>query len=399
MKNRWISAAVLVGMCLLCGCGEKQVNSARVQSKAEQSSENGGAVQNEEGTQKREEAQADAKDLKPAAAQKEIETENTEKKDEICTVTITAAGDCTFASVQNHGYEGSFYEYYDQKGEDYFFSGVRDFFEEDDLTLINLECVLSNSKDRVEKTFNLKGKPEYTNIMTSSSVEACSLGNNHSSDYGEKSLKDTQKVLDQAEILYGYNDHVSVFTTDQGVKVGMVSANLLSMSREYENYIKKGIEKLRKQGADLVIASCHWGIEREYYANDYQVSTAHKIVDWGADLVIGCHPHVLQGIEYYKGKVICYSMGNFCFGGNSNPTDKDTMLFRQTFHFRNKELEKTVDARIIPCRLSSESGYNNYHPVPAKDQQKEKIIKNMNAYSKPYGSVQIVKDGKIQVKK
>ena len=92
-------------------------------------------------------------------------------------------------------------------------------------------------------------------------------------------------------------------------------------------------DRLREEGADLVIACCHWGIEGDHYPNDYQQKLAHQVIDWGADLLVGTHPHVLQGMELYNGKMICYSLGNFCFGGNRNPKDKDTAIYEQTFTF------------------------------------------------------------------
>ena len=76
-----------------------------------------------------------------------------------------------------------------------------------------------------------------------------------------------------------------------------------------------------------MIASFHWGEEKAEYPNDVQVELAHAAIDAGADLVLGHHPHVLQGIEQYKGKNIVYSLGNFCFGGNMYPSDMDTMIF------------------------------------------------------------------------
>ena len=98
----------------------------------------------------------------------------TQQEPVIQTVKITATGDCTLGATQTHGYAGSFHEYYDKYGQDYFFKNVRSIFEQDDFTLINLECVLSNATERVEKTWNLKGKPEYVGIMTDSSVEGAS---------------------------------------------------------------------------------------------------------------------------------------------------------------------------------------------------------------------------------
>lgn len=330
----------------------------------------------------------------------ETQTEEAEEivEPEINTITVTATGDCTLGKMQDHGYSGSFNAYYDSYGEDYFFDGVRDVFQNDDFTIVNLECVLSNSEARVDKTYNLKGKPEYVGIMSGSSVEACSLGNNHSRDYGEQSLTDTQTVLDEVGIVYGYNDHIGTYTTDEGMTIGVVSASLLSKSADYENYLYNGIQRLKEQGTDLIIASCHWGIEREYYPNDYQKRVAHELIDKGADLVIGHHPHVLQGVELYNGKIICYSLGNFCFGGNRNPSDKDTMMFQQTFTYVDGVLQTDVNAKIIPCMLSSTSSYNDFKPTIMTDDRKGLIIDNVNTYSEPYSNIKFSDSGMLTIK-
>lgn len=348
--------------------------------------------------------QADTQDvgmLKPqteAEVQAETETEEATEiviEPVIQTVTVTAVGDCTLGVTQTHGYAGSFHEYYDSNGEDYFFGGVRDLFENDDFTLINLECVLSESNNRVEKTWNLKGKPEYGGIMTGSSVEGCSLGNNHTLDYGESSLEDTKNVLDEAGILYGLNEHVAAYTTDSGIVIGIVSSNLLWQDETHANYVRDGIKTLREQGADLVIASCHWGIEGDHYANDYQRTMAHQIIDWGADLVIGTHPHVLQGVEYYNGKIICYSLGNFCFGGNRNPQVKDTAVFRQTFTFVDGILQTDTDAEMIPYSISSITSRNDFRPTRAEGERKQRIVEDLNSYSASYSDIYLNEAGKL----
>lgn len=325
------------------------------------------------------------------------ETESTQEP-EIQKVTITAVGDCTLGPTQNQGYAGSFHDYYDRYGEDYFFEGVRDLFKSDDFTLVNLECVLSDSTDRVEKTFNLKGKPGYVGILTGSSVEGVSLGNNHTFDYGQSGLDDTRNVLDQAGIIFGFNEHTATYETDSGIVIGIVSASQLSADEKHAGYIRDGIKQLREEGADLVIASCHWGIEREHYPNDYQKNLAHQIIDWGADVLIGTHPHVLQGVELYKEKIICYSLGNFCFGGNRNPADKDTAVFRQTFTFVDGVLQKDISADMIPYSISSTTQGNDFQPTPAEGDRKKTIIGNLNDYSKAYSAIEFDDDGRLQIK-
>ena len=326
------------------------------------------------------------------------ETTEITNEPEIQKVTITAVGDCTLGPTQTHGYEGSFHDYYDRYGEDYFFDGVRNLFENDDFTLVNLECVLSDSTDRVEKTWNLKGKPGYVGILTGSSVEGASLGNNHTFDYGQSGLDDTRNVLDQAGIIFGFNEHVATYETDSGIVIGIVSASQLSADETHADYIRDGIQKLRKGGADLVIASCHWGIEGDHYPNDYQQKLAHQIIDWGADVLIGTHPHVLQGLELYKGKLICYSLGNFCFGGNLNPADKDTAVFRQTFTFVDGVLQRDISADMIPYSISSTTQRNDFQPTLAEGDRKKTIIEKLNDYSKAYSEIEFDEDGKLQIR-
>lgn len=323
--------------------------------------------------------------------------ETADTQPQVTTVVITATGDCTLGNNQEQSYDGSFNSYYDSKGQDYFFSGVRDIFESDDMTLINLECVLSDATDRVEKRWNLKGKPEYVGIMTGSSVEACSLGNNHTYDYGQQGLDDTRNVLDNAGIVYGYNEKTGIYETADGVKIGIVSASLLSQNGDREDYIQNGITQLRQQGAAIVIACCHWGIEGDHYPNDYQQAAAHRIIDWGADLVVGNHPHVLQGIEEYNGKIICYSLGNFSFGGNKNPADKNTAIYQQAFTIADGELQPGIDAQIIPCTLSSTNSYNDFRPTVAEGQKAQEILDLMNTYSQNCSNIELNEQGKINI--
>ena len=125
------------------------------------------------------------------------------------------------------------------------------------------------------------------------------------------------------------------------------------------------------------IYAMHWGTDYESAQNYAQINTAHYLVDQGADLVLGSHPHVLQGIEKYKGKYILYSMGNFCFGGNTDPEDKDSMIFQQTFTFVNHELQPDDNISIIPVSVSGVSYCNNYQPVVLEGAEKERVLQKI----------------------
>ncbi len=338
--------------------------------------------------QTKEPKQAEETIKEPVAQEEEPESKTVK-------ITLTATGDCTFAPTQTHGYAGSFHQYYDQYGADYFMAGVRDIFEKDDFTLVNLECTLTTATNYAEKEYVLVGRPEYAMILPRSSIEGCSMANNHTLDCGQNGLEDTKAAVQESGTAYAYYDETGVYETPEGPVIGFVSSSLLSQGADREEYLRQGIEKLKAQGVDLIVACCHWGIERTYYPTDYQVKMAHQCIDWGVDLVIGNHPHVVQGIENYHGKVICYSLGNFCFGGNSNPADKDTFLYQQTFTFTDGVLEEGADAKIIPCTVSSVTGYNDYQPTVASGEKRRGILENMAAYSGALGPVRIEEDGRL----
>ncbi len=294
-------------------------------------------------------------------------------------ITVSAAGDVTLGNYIGQGYEISFRQTYDKGvGDSYFFENVADIFSEDDLTLVNLEGPLTRSGDfREGQTYCISGDPEYVNILTAGSVEAVSMANNHRLDYKEQGTSDTVEALEGAGILYAYDNNYCMYETE-GIRIGIVSVNEVGQGAGVETYLQEGVEKLREEGADLVFACCHWGIEREYYPEDYQKSLGRKCIDWGYDLVIGHHPHVLQGIEEYQGKFIVYSLGNFCFGANRNPPDKDCMIFQQTFTFREGEKQEDRAVRVIPCSVSSVSGRNDYKPTPAEGEEFRRILDKIN---------------------
>ncbi|MCD8216784.1 MAG: CapA family protein [Clostridiales bacterium] len=397
MRKRILSCILvsgLVGMLLFAGCGKSKSGAAG--NSAADFEEMSGSALSEEVTDGSAESDADGDSSGASGGTAITGSVEDAYESETKTLTITATGDCTLGVTQDQSYDGSFNAYYDSYGEDYFFDGVRDIFEGDDMTIVNLECVLSTATERVEKTFNLKGSPEYVGIMTGSSVEACSMGNNHTYDYGEEGFQETKSVLEEAGIAYAYSEQSGMYTSEDGVKVGIVSASLLSQSEEKLENMQSQIAELRGEGAEVIIACCHWGIEKDYYPNDYQKTTAHTLIDAGADLIIGNHPHVLQGVEVYEGKVICYSLGNFCFGGNKNPSDKNTMIYQQTFTIVDGEVQTdAIDAEIIPCRLSTASSYNDYQPTVASGDTKQNIISLVNEYSSALGSVSFDSEGNL----
>lgn len=312
--------------------------------------------------------------------QQSEEENQTEQEAEPVSITISAAGDCTLGTDENFNASTSLNAYYDSNGPAYFFQNVKSIFDADDLTIVNMEGTLTESTSRQDKTYAFKGPAEYTQILTDGGVEAANLANNHSRDYGEQSYTDTIAALDAAGITsFGY-DRTAVMDVN-GVKVGLVGTYELADGMGCEDEMISNIKAVEEQGAQIVIVSFHWGLEKENYPTENQVNLAHSAIDNGADLVLGHHPHVLEGIEVYNGKNIVYSLGNFCFGGNSNPSDKDTMIFQQTFTVQNGELVEDNVTNIIPCSISSESGRNNYQPTPLEGDEADRVRGRIEEYS------------------
>ncbi len=288
-------------------------------------------------------------------------------------ITITAAGDCTFGTDVNYAGSTSFESEMINQNYDYthFLKLVKPFFENDDLTIVNFEGTLSERGARRDKEYAFRGNPEYAKVLTSSSVEAVNLANNHTLDYGEPAFSDTKNTMEQNGVIWFEGSNFTI-TEIKGVKVGLIGSNGLTYAGKTQ--FPKLIAKMKEEGAELIIASFHWGEEGAYVPNETQIGLAHSAIDNGADLVLGHHPHVLQGIEKYNGKYIVYSLGNFCFGGHKNPADKDTMIFRQIFRFKDGELVADYDnAQIVPCSISSVVERNNYQPKPLTGGEYERL--------------------------
>lgn len=308
-----------------------------------------------------------------------IDTGDPESKKEV-SITISSMGDCTLGTDVNFNQSTSLNAYYNMNGPDYFFQNVRSILEKDDLSIVNMEGTLTDSTTREDKTYAFKAPAEYAGILSGSSVEAANLANNHSSDYGSQSNTDTIKALEDAGVATFGFDQTKILDI-KGVKVGLTGIYELAEHMGKAEQVKENIAALKEAGAQLIIVNFHWGMEKEYYPDDTQKQLAHLAVDSGADLVIGHHPHVLQGVEKYKDKYIAYSLGNFCFGGNSNPSDKDTMIVQQTFTFQKGELKESSDLNLIPCSLSSTSSHNDYCPTPLEGDEKQRVLDKITQYS------------------
>ncbi len=211
---------------------------------------------------------------------------------------------------------------------------VASYMRNADLTIANLEGPLSNRGTKVAgKPDNLifEGDPRATESLNAAGVDVVTLANNHTMDYGPVALKDTLKYLDKAKVRYsgaGLNVKKAwtpVVMNVKGNKVAYLSATQVLPAHFLAGSNTPGVAngddvsrmvkaiRSAKKKYDYVIVSFHWGVEQSYGANSSQVSQARRCIDAGADMVLSHHPHVMQGIEFYKGRLIAYSLGNFVF--------------------------------------------------------------------------------------
>ena len=360
-KSRYYRRRQQITERLLIGCGAVLILLLLIILVRGCSARKNGAIKTNASAKSQDETSASDADLTPTPTMAPV------------SLTVSVVGDCTLGTDENFDYDTSLNAYYENYGADYFFSNVKSIFSADDLTIANFEGTLTDSEDREDKEYAFKAPAEYAGILTSGSVEAVNTANNHSHDYGDQGYEDTISALDSAGILnFGYDK--TLVTEVKGIKVGLVGIYELKDHLERKEQLKQNIAKVKSEGAQITIVIFHWGNEKEEVPDSNQTTLAHLAIDEGADLVCGHHPHVLQGIEEYKGKNIVYSLGNFCFGGNQYPSDMDTMIFQQTFTVDQNGVKADNVTNIIPCSVSSDSDYNNYQPTPAEGDEAARIL-------------------------
>jgi poly-gamma-glutamate capsule biosynthesis protein CapA/YwtB (metallophosphatase superfamily) len=294
-------------------------------------------------------------------------------------ILLSAVGDCTLGDPAGaERAPGSFHKVHDTSGGDMArpFSGVIEVLDQDDLTIANLEGTLTTAKHREDTTFAFRGRPEFASMLVKGSVEIVNLANNHSADCGARGIQETKENLEHAGVGYfglGTVDKRSI----KGIEV--VNLGYTGGRLEVRDAMAKAV-KSEKRADNLVVVSFHWGIEGEHAANDVQQKLAYAAIDAGADLVLGHHPHVLQGIEVYKGKQVVYSLGNFVFGGNAQPASVESMIFQARFK-KTDGVVTPVGSEIIPVHFSGDKTQNDFRPVLVDDEVAARIRKNVDTYS------------------
>ncbi len=289
-------------------------------------------------------------------------------------LTISVIGDETLTTHQNLS-DQSEYSYASRMNGDYSypFKNTVQYFENDEFTITNLECTLSDTPMYSAQMFYFRAPAANAQILTLGGVDFVTTANNHSLDFGQAGLLSTYSVLEEYGIAYGKEDDAQIVTTEHGLKIGVYCAY-----NDYRPSLDKAsaaIRQMRQDGADYIICAFHWGQELYYSPNAAQIEIGRGCIDAGADLIFGCHTHCLQPIEEYNGGIILYSMGEFSFGGNTAPKDRDTAIFQVTLK-RDLDGSISVDSwRVIPCCVSSRpvyegytlDNYNDYCPTPYEE--------------------------------
>lgn len=275
-------------------------------------------------------------------------------------ILISFIGDCTLGEALAWNGSPAGFDAVVNGDYTYNFKNAAEVLSKDDMTLANLEGALTTATSHKDKEFVFGSPLEYVQILQNGSVEAVNLSNNHSEDYWEQGLNDTRNVLDDNGIVWSDESNIGIYEV-KGIKIGMAGTTFPTNQQAMYN----AIDKLKAEGCNIIIISCHWGIEKDYQPRNDQVVLGRNLIDYGADIVIGTHPHRLQPIEYYNGHYIAYSLSNFVFGGNTSLGDPDTCILQVEFvmdETNTKAVEYNVS--VLPYRQTTKYPGNDYCPMP-----------------------------------
>ncbi|TLS39043.1 CapA family protein [Pseudalkalibacillus caeni] len=252
-------------------------------------------------------------------------------------------------------------------GIDYPFEQIKGDIIGADYAVVNLETPITGRTLPFPKEFNFKSGQELLTGLTNAGFDMVTLANNHTMDYGEQGLIDTLKNLNDKKIPYigaGLNEEEAFSSKTveiKGRKIGFIGfSRVLPDVSWYAGKEKPGIAsgyqldrmveivKEAKEEADCLFVYIHWGKERHSIPEQYQLEYAKALVDAGADGIIGSHPHVLQGFQFYKNKPIAYSLGNFLFPDHVNGKTAESGILKLTINGED------IAMRFIPCMIKND---------------------------------------------
>ncbi len=273
------------------------------------------------------------------------------------------------------------------KGADYPWGGVGPTLSAADIAMVNLECSVSTRGTPCDKTWTFRADPECLDGLVNAGVDIVSTANNHTGDFGTDALLDTLSYLDEhglARVGAGANKEEAwrpVVLEAEGYKIGFMAATIIYpddwaataqrpgiCSARDVKALAAAVAELHKQ-VDYVVVNVHWGNERDTNPTAFERECGPALVDAGADLVIGHHPHILQGIAAYKGGVIAYSLGNFIFTRTTRAS-QDSGIVVATF-----DEQGLAAVRFLPA--FTDAG----RPVLETGEDYDRILADLNTLS------------------
>ncbi len=293
-------------------------------------------------------------------------------------VTITFLGDCTLGGEdKSRGSQLGFVSRVKKNGLDYPLREMSRLTMHDDMTVANLECVLTDrSLEKVEKKYNFSGPTAYTEILTSAGVDCVTLANNHSHDYGEAGYSDTKAALESAGVGWFGTDAPAVWVSDEGLMIGFIGVSYSLTGSRYEQYLRQ-MDLLRSYGCAAVITVMHAGTEYSYSAPDaYQHQIVSRAAECGTCLIVGHHPHVVQGYDIVNGIPVVYSLGNCSFGGTTRAKDSDALVLQAVLSFEDGVL-KGIALHFRPISITGDTHYNDYAPCFLSGPDAQRVLDKM----------------------
>lgn len=298
------------------------------------------------------------------------------------TIQLSFIGDCLCATNEYTAYANCFNEVAEKEDPSYFLKNVSSYFLNDDFTVADCENVYSDSTD-----LSVSDKGQYSDpdieaywfktpaknagILSVGGIDMVSISNNHINDYGAQGKEDTKKALDDANVQWGTEGKI-VYYEKRGFKISVICVSM------YSSYVVESIKEYineASENSDYQIIYFHGGEEAVHAPEDWKVQACHDLIDAGADLIMGDHPHVLQPMETYNDVTIIYSLGNFIFGGNRHPENR-TIIYQHELTITENKLV-AQNGNIIPCYVYT-GDTNNWQPDIITDkEQKNKVLKFM----------------------
>ncbi len=311
-------------------------------------------------------------------------------------IVVSFTGDCTLGCTDSQRLDTKkgFEAVIQREGMAYPFAMVKEIFDADDLTVVNLESVFyEHDANKADKKYNFRAPCSYVDILRQGGVDAVSFANNHVLDYGIYGFQSTIDTLDAAGIpWFGVSSNESrtyIFEKD-GIRLGFVSAYIGEYWGNREK-TQQCFQGLKDAGCSAIVGILHGGVEYDVlHDTGYVESMANSFIRYGADVVVGHHPHTLQGMRVENGRTTLWSLGNFVFGGNPEIRQNHagesvigTAIAQFTFSFDEEGAYLGHQLNLIPCHISGHTNYNDYQPYPVEGSQAAAVLRSIQRDTQP----------------